>query len=139
MSLTAFQAATILTCHEFLTKFLVTNAYRMYIWIGPNKEEYKSSRMIKDLCAAQLNCSEYSALLAAPMFYLSAVGVTASPLAVLLSVTGQIGSFWLRFRIGYPTIPAATFGTARYAGLLLLCMQLVGLAFPKEGGSSDEL
>lgn len=111
----------------------------MYIWIGPNKEEYKNSRMIKDLCAAQLNCSEYSALLAAPMFYLSAVGVTASPMAVLLSVVGQIGYFWLRFLIGYPTIPAASFGTARYAGFLLLCVQLLGLAFPNMGGSPDEL
>ena len=133
MSLTALQAATILTCHEFGTKFIVTGAVRLYSWLGPNQDDYKNSRVIKDLCAAQMNGSEYSALLAAPLFYLAAIGQAASPMGLLLSVGGQIGYFWSRVLVGYPSVPVASLAVARYAGFFLICRQLVGL---KEGNKA---
>lgn len=138
MSLTALQAATIITCHEFGAKFIVTGLVRLYKWKGPNKEEYNNSRMIKDLCGAQMNCSEYSGILAAPLFYLAAIGQSVCPWGVILSVGGQIGYFWSRVLLGYPSYAVAGLATARYAGFFLICHKLVGSAFSssKEGHHS---
>lgn len=130
MSITALQAATILTCHEFAAKFVVTGAIRLYSWLGPNKEEWMNSRIVKDLGKAQMNCSEYSALMAAPLFYLAAIGEAASPMGVLLTLAGQIGYFYARVFDGYPKIPAASFATIRYIGFFLICKQVAGLAYP---------
>ena len=132
MSLTALQAATIITCHEFGAKFIVTGLVRIYQWKGPNKEEWNNSRMIKDLCAAQMNCSEYSGILAAPLFYLAAVGGQSSsvcPWGAILSVGGHIGYFWSRVFVGYPTYAVAGMATVRYIGFFLICKKLVGSAF----------
>ena len=76
-----------------------------------------------------MNCSEYSALLAAPLFYLAAMGHgDDNPTGVLLAVVGQVGYFWTRVLVGYPTVPVATMATIRYVGFLFICKQLFTLS-----------
>ena len=114
MSFTALQAATILTCHELAAKFAVTGVVRLYSWLGPNDPNWMNSRIVIDLKSAQMNCSEYSALLAAPLFYLSAMGQVANPTGVLLTLTGQIGYFWSRKKMmiaSCVSLKIATHGT----------------------------
>ena len=131
MSLTALQAATLLTCHDFAVKFAVTGAVRLYSWIAPdsaNKTKFLESDTKKELCAAQMNASEYTALLTAPLFYMAAVGEAVNPVGALLTVGGQVAYVWTRTIFGYPTVPVAVSATTRYIGFAVLCHQLVGLA-----------
>ena len=95
MSLTALQGATLIVLHEWGSKFLVTGLVRLTSLLkGGNKS--KPSRMIQDLCNAQLNTAEYAPLIAAPLFYLAATGQTVSNHVLILTLVGQIGYFWSR-------------------------------------------
>jgi hypothetical protein len=82
---------------------------------------------LKEFQKAQLNESEYAALLMVILPFLSSKGIEASN-AATLAVVGQLGYVWTRTLIGYPKLPTITFAIIRYGGLLLATAELWKLA-----------
>jgi hypothetical protein len=134
MSINALQGAAIIAGHATFTKMLLSFTYRTYQfleWDEKRREQVAANLTIQEFQKAQINESEYAALLIAPLLYLSSIGRDSS-MAATAAVAGQIGYVWIRTMFGYPTIPAITAAVVRYGGLVLLVAELWSVAFSAE-------
>jgi hypothetical protein len=134
MSINALQGAAIIAGHATFTKMLLSFTYRTYRfleWDEKRREQVAANLTIQEFQKAQINESEYAALLIAPLLYLSSIG-RDSLMAATAAVAGQIGYVWIRTMFGYPTIPAITAAVVRYGGLVLLAAELWSVAFSAE-------
>jgi hypothetical protein len=141
MSFSALQGACLIAIHDFSCKALVTAGVRLYTWLEPDekrKERFMSSTYIQQMCKAQMNVAEWSAVMMCPLLFFHVSGVKAD-MAATLSVIGHFGYFWMRVLTGYPTVPTAGMASVRYLGLGLSCYQLYQMAFSANGSSPNEL
>ena len=133
MSFTALQGATLIACHDVANKLLTTVGVRVYQWLGTDKEKvarFEKSELVQQAQKAQLNSAEYSAFLITPLLFFHLAGVKVDR-AATLSVIGQVGYYWVRIFFGYPALPTAIMASIRYGGLILLCADMVEMAFGK--------
>jgi hypothetical protein len=131
-SINALQGAAILAAHATFTKMLLSFTFRVYQYLEPDKKrkaEMESSPTLKEFQKAQLNESEYAALLMVLLIFLSSVNGDEASNAATLSVVGQVGYVWSRTVIGFPKLPTITFAVIRYGGLFLATAELLKLAF----------
>ena len=123
LALSTLQGASLIAGHATLTKILVSCTLRTYQFLetdADRKEHIESSHFVKEFQKAQLNESEYAALLTTLCLYLSTRGDVDAGLGVTLAVVGQIGYVWSRSLFGYPSYPVATCAMIRFAGLAWL-------------------
>lgn len=128
------QAATLTVAHATLTRVLVSFTLRTYQyleWNSKRRQNVESITHLQEFQKAQVNESEYAALIAAPLFYLALIGNNSESvkMAATLAVTGQVGYVWMRTAIGYPKLPTIAFAIVRYAGLGLIAAELWNVAF----------
>jgi len=131
MSFTALQGATLITAHCGMTKMMVSLTYRVYNYIGTDKEaiaKFNENFHVKEYRKAIENESEFAAFLAAPLFFLASAGVEAS-MGATLAVIGQLGYVWTRTALGYPCVPTIATALVRYGGMLLTIYEVWKLAF----------
>lgn len=131
MSLNALQGATLIATHASCTKIFLSFTLRTYQYLetdASRREKVESNKYLQQFHKAQLNESEYAALLVAPLLYLAVIGADASQASTIATV-GQIGYVWARTFLGYPTLPTITFALVRYGGLALIVAALWNQAF----------
>jgi hypothetical protein len=132
-SMNALQGAAIVAAHATFTKMLISFTLRVYQYLEPDKKrkaELEASPTLQEFQKAQMNESEYAALLTVILLFLSGVNGAEPSNAATLAVVGQVGYVWSRTVIGYPKLPTITFAVIRYGGLFLATAELVKLAFP---------
>jgi hypothetical protein len=131
MSFTSLQGATIIAAHAAFTKALLSftlRTYQYFEWDAKRRSSIESNKHIQQFQKAQINESEYAALLVSIFLYLSVTGNDASQ-AATASVVGQIGYVWMRALVGYPALPTISLAVVRYGGLALAVSELVKAAF----------
>jgi hypothetical protein len=127
MSLSCIQAANLLLSHAIFSKMAVSFGVRVYCAVETDsikKNKYLNKPVVQEFCKAQLNEAEYAALIIAPLLYLHAVGAKGSHWGATLAVLGQVGYVWARAFVGMPSVPAMVAATVRYAGLILISLEL---------------
>lgn len=133
------QGASILAAHATLTKILLSFTYRTYQlleWDDKRRQKVADNMHLQEFQKAQINESEYAALLVSILLFLSSSSAadngTSSSMGATLAVIGQVGYVWMRTLVGYPKIPTITFAVTRYGGLFLLVSALWNLGFPTD-------
>jgi uncharacterized Tic20 family protein len=136
MHFSTLQGASILAAHATLTKMLLSFTYRTYQfleWDAKRRQEVADNFNLQEFQKAQINESEYAALLVSILVFLSlSADNDTSSMGATLAVIGQVGYVWMRTLVGYPKIPTITFAVIRYGGLFLLVSKLWNLGFPMD-------
>ena len=117
--------------NDIVCKFMVTAVVRLYSWLEPSKERKErnmSTPFVSRLCKAQMNVAEWSPMTMAALLYFHVSGVD-SGIAPTIAVVGNIGYFWSRLLVGYPTISTAVVATVRYVGMLMVAAVMYSEAF----------
>ena len=136
MLFSAMQGAAIIAAHATVTKLLLSFTLRTYQFLETDQKRLKdvtSNYHVQQFEKAQVNESEYAALLVASLLYIGSTTIGkggGGSQGATLAVVGQIGYVWCRTALGYPNVPTITFAVIRYGGLALIVAELWKLAFP---------
>jgi hypothetical protein len=131
MSINALQGAAIVAAHTTISKMFLSFTYRTYQYFewDPKRRQFVEDNFhVQQFQKAQVNESEYAALLVALLLYLASMGIEAST-ATTSAVVGQLSYVWIRTAIRYPKLPTISAALLRYAGLALVVAELWNVAF----------